>query len=141
MFLVAPEAKGSKVGQIAFASSFRNRKDVIRIPEAPPSGMPIQLGAQGFAFASGHKLETSVKLDRVQAANGADSAITRQYPVTEVPGVRSQPPLVDALIVAEGPPSCRHLFPAISADTPAVRTAFLGFPNPASGFFPSRTHF
>jgi hypothetical protein len=141
VLLVAPEAQRPDIGKVAFSASFCDGDDVIGIPEAPSLRMEIQLPSESSPFPHRNQLEPAVELNRVQSADGADSAIPPQHLVSQVRWIGSQPPLVNTVLTAERSPALRYLGFAPAADPSAVRTAFPRFPNPAAGFFSDSAHY
>jgi hypothetical protein len=135
---VAPEAKSTKIGKVAFASALRYRHDVVRIPETAPFRVHVQLLCQGRSFPSWHQLQTPVELDRIEAADGADPPIPGEHLVSQIARIRSQPPFMDTRITAEGPSSLRDLHPASPAQAASIRTSFAAAVNPASRLRSSR---
>jgi len=140
VLLVAPQAERADVRQIAFAAAFRNRKDVIRIPETPAPRMKIQLAAQCPSFACGDQLKSPIEFKRIQTASRANAAISRQHLVAQIAGIRSQTPFVDARIAAKCATSFRHFQPAPSAYASAIGPALFGAKNPPAGFFSQSAH-
>jgi hypothetical protein len=127
---VAVEAQGAHVGEIAFAAAFRDRQDVIGIPEmtAPAplffklaAGVEIELA---FVFAQTFGIETALRADAVVASEDLFAQIAR---------VGAQFPFVDADGAAKGETAARDF-----ATAPPARTAFA--PDPTTGLNAAGAH-
>jgi hypothetical protein len=77
--------------------------------------MQIKLAAQSFSLARGHKLKPAIEFDGVQPTARADAAIAREHLVSQVTGIRSQPPLMNTTVVAESSSAAGHFLAAPSA--------------------------
>lgn len=137
---VTPEAKGPEIRQIALPPSFGHRHDVVGIPEAAAPRVHFELPAQSSSFPGRDELKPAEELQRIQAANRADSPVALEHLGAQISGIGPQPPLMNARVAAKGPAAFGDLGPAPSADAPAVGTAFLRFAYPAAGTFPSCAH-
>ena len=140
LFMVTPEAQGPKVGQIALSPTLSHRQDVVGIPEAPPATVHVQLTPQLPSLACRQALKPAIEFGCVQAANRADTPIASPYLPAQVPRVCSQPPLMNAGITAESPPSLRHFYTAPPADSSAICSPLRGPTDPASWFLSVRAH-
>jgi hypothetical protein len=103
-FAMAEEAEGSEVIEIALASAFGYRANVIGVPEGAAGGdglHSVEMEASGAGWSAG-SYEGIVGGDGVYRADGADAAVAGKDLVAEVAGVGAETPLVDAIVAAEG---------------------------------------
>jgi hypothetical protein len=118
---MAAQAERTDVFKIAFATAFRNRQDVIRIPQRPAADSFQAPVSKEFLppriFGS---LESNVGLHGVGPAEHAHSLVTQEDLLTQVPGVRAQTPLVNTILGTEGEAPGRHFKRAPAAKTASV---------------------
>lgn len=118
---MAAEAERTDVFKIAFATAFRNRQDVIRIPQRPAADSFQAPVSKEFLppriFGS---LESNVGLHGVGPAEHAYSLVTQEDLLTQVPGVGAQTPLVNTILGTEGEAPGRHFKRAPAAKTASV---------------------
>src|ERR1022692_4394336 len=96
-YAVAFQAERAHVGEVAFASAFGDRHDVVGVPQVAAAPVLVELAARGV-------VELALVLAEgfgVQAALRADAAIAQEDLFARVAGIGSQFPLVDALVGAE----------------------------------------
>lgn len=101
---VAGEAKRAEIIQIALASSFGDGADVVGIPEGAAAGdglHPVEAEASD-AGSSSSTFESVVDGDGVGLAGGTDAMVAGEDLIAEVARVGAEPPLVDAVVGAEG---------------------------------------
>jgi hypothetical protein len=137
---MAPEAESADVRKVAFASPLRDGHNVVRIPEAVPPRVEIQLPGQRRSLSPRHQLQTPVERNRVEPANGADSPIPSEHLVSEVSRIRSQPPFMDARIATEGPTPFRDFDPASPAQPATARASLAAAVYPSSWLCSSGAH-
>jgi len=123
---VTQKAQGAKVIEIALAAAFSYGNNVVSIPEASPGGDGLQsIKAQtGSACLPTRPLQRVVSRNRVDIAKGAAAIVAREDLLAQVAGVGAQPPLVYAVIAAEGaaaPSEYLELAPA--AERKPIRTS------------------
>ena len=90
---MALEAQGAHVGEIALATAFGDGEDVIGVPEMPATAP--------FLFELAARLEIQLALVfaksfGVEAALGADAAVSCENPIAEITRIGAEPPFVDA---------------------------------------------
>lgn len=95
---MAAQAKRAHVREVALASAFGDRYDVVGIPDMPPTA-PLLLkalagGVIQFALVLAQCL-------RVDAALRADATIARENLFAKIAGIGSQSPFVDTGSTAE----------------------------------------
>jgi hypothetical protein len=103
-FAVAEETEGSEVVEVALASAFGYRTNVVGIPEAAAGGdglHAIEPEARGSGWASG-SLESVPSGDGIDLADSADASVAGEDMVAEIARVGSETPLMDAVVGAEG---------------------------------------
>jgi hypothetical protein len=101
---VTEEAEGSEVVEVALATAFGHREDVVGVPQAAAGGdglHPVEVEAGDACCASG-SLQCGEGGDGVDLADGADTAIAGEYLVAEVAGIGTEAPLMDAVVGTEG---------------------------------------
>jgi hypothetical protein len=118
---MAAQAERTDVFKIAFATAFRNRQDVIRIPQRPAADSFQAPVSKEFLppriFGS---LESDVGLHGVGPAEHTYSLVTQEDLLAQVPGVRAQTPLVNTILGTEGEAPGRHFKRAPAAKTASV---------------------
>src|ERR1022692_1278429 len=96
-YAVAFQAERAHVGEVAFASAFGDRHDVVGVPQVAAAPVLLELAARGV-------VELALVLAEgfgVQAALRADAAIAQEDLFAQVAGIGSQFPLVDARVRAK----------------------------------------
>src|ERR1700733_11476325 len=121
---MAQEAKGAEIVEVALAAAFGYRTDVVRVPKSPAGGdglQPVETES-GDASRASRTFQGVPGSNGVDIADGATAAIPREDLVAKVAGVGTEPPLVDAVVAAEGAPPFRDdLEVAPPAEGKAVR--------------------
>ena len=140
LITMTPEAKGSKVRQIALSAALRHRPDMIGIPKTSPARMHTKPTLQLLPFTRRQPLKSSIERDGIQAAEGTDAPISRQYLLAHVSWICSQPPLVNAGVAAESPSPLWDFDATPSADASAVWAPLLSSIDPTARFLPPGTH-
>jgi hypothetical protein len=140
LVLVAPKAQCPEIRKIALPAALRHRPDVVGVPKAPPAGMHVQSAPQLSSLACRQPLKSTKEFDGVQTADRTDSPVSCLYPFAQIPGICSQPPLVNAGIATECSPSFWDFLAAPPADSSAVRPPFQSPSNPTSWFRSFRAH-
>jgi hypothetical protein len=103
-FAMAEEAEGTEVVEVALATAFGYRADVVGVPQAAARGdglhaVEMETGGAGRTAGS---FEGVVGSDGVYRADGTDAVVAGEDLVAEVAGVGAETPLVDAEVRAEG---------------------------------------
>lgn len=103
-FAVAGEAEGAEVIEVALASAFGDGADVVCVPEGAAAGDGLHSveGEAGDAGGAPGSFECVIDGNGVGLAEGADAAVAGKDLLAEVAGVGAEPPLVDAVVGAEG---------------------------------------
>ena len=98
------KAEGAEVVEVALASAFSDREDVVGVPEgaAGVDGSHAVEGEAGFAVWASGSLQGVVDGNCVGLAEGADASVAGEDLVAEVAGVGAEAPLVDAVVGTEG---------------------------------------
>ncbi len=125
-FAVAGETKGAEIVQVALASAFGDGADVVGIPEGAAAGDGLHAieAEAGDTGGSAGTFECVVDGDGVGLAGGADAVVAGEDLIAEVAGVGAEPPLVDAVVGAEGAASFGEDFEfAPTAEREAVGSA------------------
>jgi hypothetical protein len=113
---MAFQAQRPDIGEIAFAATFRNRRDVVGIPQAgSPQILQAQVAKHAYSSRRPEPLDAMPLCHRVHSAGGADPFVAFKHLVPEVSRIGAQPPFVNAPIGAEGPPPGWNLQAAPSA--------------------------
>ncbi len=101
---MAEETQGAEVVEVALASAFGYRADVISIPEAAAGGDGLHTIEMqtGFAGGASGSLECVPGSDGINVADGTNAAIASKDLVAEVAGVGAETPLVNTVVGAEG---------------------------------------
>jgi hypothetical protein len=96
---VTTKAKGSYVIEVALAAPFCYRQNVISIPQTfTNSRFKTPMAHQGFASRSARTLQPTVLPGRVHGAVGAHSPVSPKDVFAQVPRLRTQLPLVYAIL-------------------------------------------
>ena len=128
---MALEAEGAHVGKVALAAAFYDGKDVIGIPQIATAA-PIF-----FELLAGFVVELALVFAQgfgIDAAAGADAAIAGEDLCAQVPRIRTQFPLMDALRAAESKAALGY-----GRSAPAADAAFAPG-DPATGLCAAGTH-
>jgi hypothetical protein len=113
---VTSKAKGSNVIEVAFATPFCYRQNMIGIPQTfADSGFESPVTHQGFASSTAGPLEFAVLPDRVYTTVSAPSPVTLENMFAHIPRLRTQLPLVHAILRTEREAARRHFQRAPSA--------------------------
>lgn len=125
-FAVAGETKGTEIVQIALASTFGDGADVVGIPEGAAAGDGLHAveAEAGDTGGSTGTFEGVVDGDGLGVADGADAVVAGEDLIAEIAGIGAEPPLVDAVVGAEGTASFGEDFEfAPTAEGEAVGSA------------------
>jgi hypothetical protein len=101
---MAQQAKRPDVIEVALATAFSDRNDMVCLPKAATAGdtfHPVEMQA-GFACGAAGAFQRGVGCQRVDPAYGTASAVAREDLVTQITRVGSETPLVHAVVAAEG---------------------------------------
>jgi hypothetical protein len=101
---VTGDAEGTDVVEIALASAFGDREDVVGVPERAAAGDGFhaeEREACGAGFAAG-AFEYGEDGDGVGTAQMTEAAVAGEDLLAEVAGVGAKAPLVDTVVGAEG---------------------------------------
>jgi hypothetical protein len=103
-FAMAGQAKGAEVVEIALAAAFRYGNDVVGVPKraARVNGLHTPEGEGLGTGLTAAALELGVDGDGLGGAQRADAAVAGEDLVAEIAGIGTQPPLVHAVVGAEG---------------------------------------
>jgi hypothetical protein len=137
---MALQAEGPHVRQVALTAAFRDRNDVVGVPERFPAAFAQVPGFQKLTASCIVEFsEIPAKGDGVGAALGADSAVSREDLFAEITGIGPQFPFMDAEVRAEGAAAFWHLDATPAAEGTTGGSAFeLRSLDPSSIFAPSR---
>jgi hypothetical protein len=122
---VAAQAERAHVGEIALASAFGDRYDVVGIPNVPTAApfllKPFSCGVIQFALVLAKRL-------RVDAALRADAPVAGENPLAQIAGVGTQPPFVDTGRATKSETAARNrrAAPPAQAALPLDPTSGLG---------------
>jgi hypothetical protein len=97
---MALQAKRSHVRKIAFATPFDHRNDMVGVPQTL-SATEVPFGGCAAARVVTQLAEMDVSRNTIHAAERANSAISFKDFLSEVAGIGTQLPLVDAPIRAK----------------------------------------
>lgn len=116
------QAERAEVVEVALPSSFSDRPDMVRIPQGPPglNGLEAPDGKRLHSGLAAAAFERSIGGDGIGAAVRADTAIASKDLIAQIAGVRTQPPLMHAVLRTEGAATARenlHLTPAAEWQT------------------------
>jgi hypothetical protein len=132
---VAFEAECPHVGKIALAAAFRDRQNVIGVPERFPAAFAEPPGFEKLAAGGVVELaQITPKGSRVDSARSANAAIPIENFLPQITGIGAQLPFVHAGFRAECAAAFRDF-----ASAPAAEPVDLGRRGPAA-FFRAR-HF
>jgi hypothetical protein len=93
---VAGNAQSPHVVEVAFASPFDDRKNMVCMPQG--SGwVQSKIGSFFSALAAREAAEPAAQLFSIQPALGADPFVADENLLSEISGVRAEPVLVDAI--------------------------------------------
>jgi len=103
-FAVAGEAKGAEVVEVALASTFGYRTDVVGVPEGAAAGDGLHAveGESGETIGAAGAFEGVIDGNGIGVAEGADATVAGKDLIAKVAGVSAEAVLVDAVIGAEG---------------------------------------
>src|SRR5947209_247752 len=101
---MALDTQRPHVREIALAPTLRHRQNMVGVPQV--------LAPSPFFFEPPPRREIELPLivpqyHGINAANGADPVVTREYLVAEIPRIRPQLPVVHARVAAEREPPLR----------------------------------
>ena len=119
------QTQGADVLEVALASAFHHRNDMIGVPESFPRARtqaPVEKGLQAAGTAQAFQLLLCVQA--IDATKSANSTISFQYFVAQVPRIGAQAPFFHAPFRTKGVAAFRHLQIAPAAKIAAIR-AFL----------------
>jgi hypothetical protein len=121
---MALQAQRADIGQVAFAATLRNGRDVVCIPQAgSPQILQAQIAKHAYSSRCREPLNAAPFRHRVHSTGCADPFVAFKHLVAEVSRIGAQPPFVNAPIRAKGPPTGWHLEAAPSAQDPTLRPA------------------
>jgi hypothetical protein len=122
---VAPQAERAHVREIALASTFGDRHDVVGIPYMTPATPFLLKSLAGGVIQLALVLAQGLRID---AAVRADTAVARENLLAKIAGIGSQPPLVDAACTAKGETAAGNsrATPPAQATLPLDPTSGLG---------------
>ena len=104
--LMTGQAKGADVFEIALASAFGHRQDVVRVPQAlAMDGFHSPVAEHNFSGGAAGAVEPAERLHSVDSAECAAAAVAREDLLAEVPGIGAQAPGVDTIIGTERAPA------------------------------------
>ena len=119
--LMAGEAESANVFQIALSSALAHRKNVIRIPKAPPVHRPnTPIFQHDFSIGAACALQAAEGLYRVDMAERTAPSVPREDLLAKISWVGPQAPFVDTPVRTERSPSALHLQAAPAAKRTAV---------------------
>jgi len=99
---VADEAQGSEVGEIALAAAFRDRQNVIGVPQRSAiQTRETPAGEEFEAVRSTGPFQVNVGSAGINLAQRADAAVARQDLLAQIAGVGAKTPFVNAPIGTE----------------------------------------
>src|SRR3954471_363623 len=103
---MAFQAESTKVGQVALTAAFRDRNNVIGVPDRfPAPDLPF---FHCTAACSASQLPQPGELgDTVQSAGSAHAFVAFEYSLAKMARIRSEPPFFHAPFRAEAPASRR----------------------------------
>jgi hypothetical protein len=107
---MAKQTQGAEIVEIALSPTFGYRTDVVGIPQgaAGCDGLQSIEAQSGDAGRTSRTFQGVPGCNRVDIAYGAAAAIAGKHLVTKVARVCPKPPLVDAVVAAEGPAPFDH---------------------------------
>jgi hypothetical protein len=139
---VADKAQGSEVLQIAFTTALDHRDDMIRVPQGFPAD-PLETPPreQLLPMAPASPFQIEICAAAIDPAKGANAFIAREYLLTQISRIRSQPPFMDAPVRAksESPWGDFKITPAAqgTASLPSRQLGSIGKP---AGHRPGSAH-
>lgn len=94
---VTDQAQGSEVLQVAFATALDHRDDMVRVPQGFPAD-PLETPPreQLLPMTPASPFQIEICAAAIDPANRANTFIAREYLLTQISGIRPQPPFVDA---------------------------------------------
>lgn len=103
-FPVAQKAQGTKVVEIALAAAFSYGNNVVGVPQTSPGrdglhAIQAQAGGAGLAASP---LQRVVSRNGIDIAKGAAAVVAREDLLAQIAGIGAQPPLMHAVLTAEG---------------------------------------
>jgi hypothetical protein len=121
---MAAQAEGAQVREVALAAAFDDGRDVIGLPEGA-AGVTGQVPVveQALAGWAARALQDALRDQRIDTTTFADAAIAFEHLIAEVAGVGAQPPLVHAVVGAEGAAALGHFGRAPAAEASAGRAS------------------
>jgi hypothetical protein len=139
---MASQAEGADVLKIAFASSFDDRHDVVRIPQRfARSRAQAPEGEKGCPIGAAGESKITRRCNRIDSADRAYATVTFEYSLAEIGRLRAKLPLVHAERRAKRVSPPRDFKGTPSADSTAIRTARMQFAiDPAALHGPCSAH-
>jgi hypothetical protein len=121
---VTNEAERTYVGQVARASAFHYRDNVISVPETSALANAFEPPVLQLPEARGSatSFQLVVRGKSICPAGGTDSFIALQGHVAEEARIGAKTPLLDAKVGAEGLPAFGNFKLAPTAEIPTIRT-------------------
>jgi hypothetical protein len=138
------QTQGAEIVEIALSATLGHRTDVVGIPQgaAGCDGLQSIEAESGDASRASRTLQSVPGSNRVDIADRAATAIAGKHLIAEVAGISTEPPLVDAVVAAEGPtPFGQNLKIAPATERKSIRpNGERVWPNPATGKSARREH-
>jgi hypothetical protein len=106
---MAEQAEGTDVVEVALSSTLGDGQNVIGVPKAAAAGDGLHAVEPEACCAGGAagSPESRVCGNGVDLAGGATSAVAGEDLIAKVTGVRTEAPLMDAIVAAEGAAALR----------------------------------
>src|SRR5579875_1583591 len=104
---MAGQAQGAEVLQVALAAALGYGQNMVGVPEAATDidGTKAPHGQAFPADSAAAASQLAVGVNGVGAALRTHAGVTQKHLLTQVAWIGPQPPLVDAILRAEGAPS------------------------------------
>ena len=139
---MAPQAERANVLKIAFASTFGNRQNVVRIPQAFTSAPPkAPVCEKQLSARSAGTSKLLGCCETIDPAYGTNAAIAQQNLFAKIAWLRPKPPLMHTEFGTEGVPAAWNFERTPSAQTPSIRSARNRLPvDPSPNYIASSAH-
>lgn len=116
------EAESADVVEVALAASFRNRQNVVGVPETfARARLETPVGEQGTSLRAARIAKLPCGGDAINTAGRANALVTLEYPFPQVRGLGAQLPLVHTVFRTE-----RKAAPWNFQGTPAAQSTVVG---------------
>jgi hypothetical protein len=141
---MAKQTQGAEIVEIALSPTLGYRTDVVGIPQgaAGCDGLQSIEAQSGDAGCASRTFQGVPGGDRIDITDRASPSITGEHPVAEIARIGPKPPLVDAVVAAEGPAPFGHdlkIAPATERKSVRPNGERVGG-NPATGKSTRREH-